>query len=818
MKNKSAAAAAETPGISRRGLVKGGVAAGGLLLASQAFDLPFRFAQAAAAGSTGTGSEADKVVWSMCSVNCGSRCALRLHVRNNEVYWVETDNTGSDQYGDHQVRACLRGRSMRRRMNHPDRLNYPMKRVGARGEGKFQRISWDEALDIVSDNLKRIVKEYGNEAVDIHYGSGATGANFVRSSSSGSLVSRLMNCYGGFLRNYGTYSTAQISAAMPYTYGSNEGNSTSDIVNTRLVVMFGNNPAETRMSGAGITYHLEQARERSNARMIVIDPRYTDTAAGREDEWIPIRPGTDAALVSALAWVMITEDLVDHAFLDSYCVGYDEKTLPTSAPANGHYKAWILGQGSDGIAKTPEWAEKITGIPRRRIITLAREIGSTKPAYICQGWGPQRHANGEQTARAIAMLPILTGNVGVNGGNSGARESTYTMTIERMPLGDNPVKTQIPVFMWTDAIYRGREMTALKDGVKGKDKLDVPIKFLWNYAGNTLVNQHSDINRTHRILQNDKDCEMIVVIENFMTSSAKYADILLPDLMTTEQEDIVPNDYAANMGYLIFGQPATTPKFERRSIYQILSGIAQRLGPDIEQKFTEGRTQEQWLQYLYANMQAKDAQLPAYEQLKAQGIYKRRDPDGHFVAYKAFRDDPVANPLKTPSGKIEIYSTALAEIAASWQLQADESISALPIYAPTFEGWDDPLRQRFPLQLSGFHYKARTHSSYGNIDVLSAACPQEVWINPIDAASRRIKNGDTVRVFNDRGEVRIAAKVTPRILPGVTAIGQGAWHQADMAGDKIDHGGCINTLTTQRPSPLAKGNPQHTNLIQIEKV
>lgn len=159
----------------------------------------------------------------------------------------------------------------------------------------------------------------------INYTSGIVGGNITRSSPYASLVARLMNCYGGFLSHYGTYSTAQIAAAMPYTYGSNEGNSTSDIENTKLVVMFGNNPAETRMSGGGITWFLEQARERSNARMIVIDPRYTDTAAGREDEWIPIRPGTDAALVAGLAWVLITEDLVDQPFLDNYCVGYDEK-------------------------------------------------------------------------------------------------------------------------------------------------------------------------------------------------------------------------------------------------------------------------------------------------------------------------------------------------------------------------------------------------------------------------------------------------------------------------------------------------------------
>jgi Tat-targeted selenate reductase subunit YnfE len=627
-----------------------------------------------------------------------------------------------------------------------------------------------------------------------------------------------MNCYGGFLSHYGTYSTAQIACAMPYTYGSNDGNSTSDIENSKLVVLFGNNPAETRMSGGGITYYLEQARQRSNARMIVIDPRYTDTAAGREDEWIPIRPGTDAALVAGLAHVLITENMVDQPFLDACCVGYDEKTLPADAPANSHYKAYILGQGEDGTAKTPAWASRITGIPADRIVKLAREIGQAKPAYISQGWGPQRQANGELTSRAIAMLPILTGNVGINGGNSGARESTYTITIERMPVLENPVKTQISCFSWTDAIARGPEMTAKADGVRGKDKLDVPIKFIWNYAGNTITNQHSDINKTHDILQDDSQCEMIVVLENFMTSSAKYADILLPDLMTVEQEDIIPNDYAGNMGYLIFIQPATSAKFERKGIYEMMSEVARRLGPNVYNKFTEGRTQREWLQYLYAKMLAKDPALPAYEELREMGIYKRNDPAGHFVAYKKFRQDPVANPLKTPSGKIEIYSSALAKIASEWELKKDETISPLPVYASTFEGWDDPKRSQFPLQMFGFHYKARTHSTYGNIDVLQAACRQEVWINPMDAKTRGIENGDKVKVFNDRGEVRVAAKVTPRIMPGVVAMGQGAWHQANMSGDRIDHGACMNTLTTQRPSPLAKGNPQHTNLIQIEKV
>ncbi|WP_366543486.1 molybdopterin-dependent oxidoreductase, partial [Salmonella enterica] len=238
-------------------------AIGSLALASSAFTLPFsRIAHAAA--DLASGNVAEKAVWSSCTVNCGSRCLLRLHVKDDTVYWVESDTTGNDEYGNHQVRACLRGRSIRRRMNHPDRLKYPMKRVGKRGEGKFERISWDEALDTIGDNLKRILKDYGNEAVHVLYGTGVDGGNITNSN----VPYRLMNACGGYLSRYGSYSTAQISAAMSYMFGGNDGNSPDDIANTKLVVMFGNNPAETRMSGGGVTYYVEQARERSNARMI----------------------------------------------------------------------------------------------------------------------------------------------------------------------------------------------------------------------------------------------------------------------------------------------------------------------------------------------------------------------------------------------------------------------------------------------------------------------------------------------------------------------------------------------------------------------
>ncbi|MFU2113862.1 DmsA/YnfE/YnfF family dimethyl sulfoxide reductase [[Pasteurella] aerogenes] len=803
---------------SRRTFLKG--TSVGLAAVAADISLPFNaMANTESVAAESAVVSEEKIVWSACTVNCGSRCPLRMHVKDNKITYVETDNTGTETYNlDHQVRACLRGRSMRRRVYNPDRLKYPMKRIGKRGEGKFKRISWDEALTEIAQSLQKNIAKYGNESIYLNYGTGTLGGTMTKSWPPGStLIARLMNCIGGYLNHYGDYSTAQIAVGLDYTYGGGWalGNGMADIENSKLVVLFGNNPAETRMSGGGLTYCIEQAREKSGAKMIVIDPRYTDTGAGREDEWIPIRPGTDAALVSAIAYVMITEDLVDQPFLDRFCVGYDEKTLPQDAPRNGHYKAYILGQGDDGIAKTPEWAAKITGIPKERIIKLAREIGTTKPAFIAQGWGPQRRSNGELISRAIAMLPILTGNVGIHGGNTGARESGYKIPFVRMPTLENPVKASIPMFLWTDAIFRAHEMTALTDGIRGVEKLTAPIKVIWNYASNCLINQHSEINRTHEILQNEDQCELIITIDNHMTSTAKYSDILLPDCTASEQMDFALDAYVANMNYVIFADQVVTPSFECRNIYDMLSGLAEKLG--VKEKFTEGRTQEEWLRHLYEQSRSNLPELPTFEEFRKQGIFKKVDPNGFYVAYKDFRENPEANPLKTPSGKIEIYSSRLAEIAKTWALKEDEVIHPLPVHADSFEHYGDPLMEKFPLQLTGFHYKARTHSTYGNVDVLKSANPQEVWINPIDAQPRNIKNGDMIRIFNERGEVRIHAKVTPRIIPGVVALSEGAWHQADMFGDKVDHSGCVNVLTTQRPSPLAKGNPQHSNLVQIEK-
>ena len=347
-------------------------------------------------------ADIESVTWSACSINCGSRCLLRCVSKNGRVIRIETDNTIKDGCRPRQIRACLKGRSMRQRLYSPDRLKYPMKRVGERGDAKFERISWDEAYKTIAKRWKEIKAKYGNESIYWNYCSGQQ--SLVNSRRA---WQRLMNLMGGYLRYYGSYSSAQISAAFPFTYGKKAASGIEQIANAKLYVSFGNNPSVTRGSGGSKGYQFRCALEKGKPRTIVIDPRYTDTVVGKIDQWIPIRPGTDAALVEAIAYELIRNNWVDQAFLDKYCVGYDEKTLPKSAPAKADYKSYIMG-AADGVAKTPERASRITGIPVETIVNLAKEIGTTKPVFIAQGLGPQRQANGEQTVRDLWRQKDLT--------------------------------------------------------------------------------------------------------------------------------------------------------------------------------------------------------------------------------------------------------------------------------------------------------------------------------------------------------------------------------------------------------------------------
>lgn len=758
----------------------------------------------------------ETTTWGHCAINCPGRCSLKFHVKDDEVVWVDTYTSKDADFDEPQPRACLRGRTYRRWMNSPDRINYPMKRTGKRGEGKFERISWDEAIDLAATKLKEVIDQYGNEAVYIPYATGV-------SATTARPFYRMMNTLGGYLKFYNSYSTAQISCITPYMYGSknNGGSTLSAAEDAELILVFGSSPTETRQGGAVSHYDYAHMREKTKGKIYVIDPRMNDSVLGHSDQWLPINPGTDAALVAGIAHWLIKNNKVDTDFLHTYCVGFDEETMPESYQGkNMSYTDYVMGTGYDKVEKTPAWAAKITGISEKRIESLAEEIASTKPLYVVQGWGPQRRSNGEWTAWAIMLLPCLVGQIGLPGTNNGTREGSNSVSLTSMPQGTNPVKASIPCFLFADAIDHGTEMTSKNAGVKGVDKLSVNIKYMINYAGNCLTNQNGDINYVHDVLSDESKCEFILGIDTVLCDSMKYADVILPDMFRFEQNTQIGT--GGDNAYMITGTPCTTPKFERKTAFEMAQLIAEKLGT--KDKFDEGKSEEEWIRDLYEQARAKNASLPTFEEAQKQGVVvtkgKKKISMDKFVA------DPVANALDTPSGKIEIFSEKLLQFTDGWEVAKDDTIEGIdtmppiPAYLPEWYGVETTTDEH-PLVLTGFHYRGRLHSSWGGVEELKEVNPQEAWINPADAESRGIAQGDTVHVENEFGTIELLAKVTPRVIPGVVAISQGAWHEADMSSSdhnaRLDKGGSINTLTTHRPSPLSKGNPQHTNICQVVK-
>jgi anaerobic dimethyl sulfoxide reductase subunit A len=748
-------------------------------------------------GATEVSAEPEtQVIPTGCSNNCGGRCVIRASVKDGVLTRIESD-PDPDTAEQLALRGCLRGRSYRQIVYHPDRLKYPMKRVGKRGEGKFERISWDEATTMIADQVKRISQKYGALSIHPLYASGNSGA-----VAGTGFVKRLLGLYcGDFLNYYGTYSSGQTRYATPYTYGtSNSGNMRADWANSKLIILDGFNPAET-VFGTNTMYYLRKAKE-AGAKIIVIDPRYTDTAVTLADEWIPIRPGTDSALMDAMAYTMITENLHDQAFLDKYCLGFDEAHMPEGIPAGNSYKTYVMGQ-ADGQAKTPEWAEKLTGIPASRIKALAREYATVKPGALIQGFGPQRHANGEQTVRSATLLACMTGNVGVKGGNaSGAGYPPSTCTVGSIPSKGG--KVMISCFLWTDAIVRGSEMTAAKDLIQGADKLPSNIKLIFNMAGNALVNQHAQINQTTKILSDESLCEFIVTCDLFMTPSAKYSDLVLPGTTTYERDSILsPWGHGE---YLIYSNKVIEPMYECREEYDWLTDVAEKLG--IKQDFTEGKSQVDWLRYCTEATAKAYPEFPGFDAFKKAGVFRRKVAAPE-IAFAKNIADPEKNKFATPSGKIEIFSKAL------YDRKNPEFVPAVPKFVPEFDGIGDPLQAKYPLQMTGWHYKRRSHSTHDNNPWMNEAVRQEMWINPIDAEARGIADGDQVKIFNDRGATLIPAKVTPRVMPGVIAVPQGAWYTPGKDG--VDTHGAINVLTIQRGSYMSNSNPQHTNLVEVVK-
>ncbi|MBT9776400.1 molybdopterin-dependent oxidoreductase [Clostridium sp. MCC353] len=728
--------------------------------------------------------------------NCGGRCVILAHVRDGKIVKLTTDTKEAAGCGV-PLTACARGLNYHKTFLGEDRLRYPMKRIGERGEGRFERITWDEAVDIISKEWVRIRDTYGPGSRYVNY---ATGVSALMRGNK--LAKRLLSLDGGFLDYYNSYSTACIRQATNLMYGTGEtGNSLEDLLNTNLIILWGHNPAETKFD-SGTMHYLKKAVKKG-IPVVGVDPRKNDTIRQLGAKWIPIRPATDSAMMDAMAYVIMEDGLQDQEFLDRCCLGFDRLHMPEGTDPSECYLSYLYGE-KDGVRKTPEWAEGITGVPADVIRSLAVRYALAKPAALLQGYGAQRHAYGEQSARGGILLACMTGNVGISGGwASGTADCTRHKNPD-FPSPPNPYQKKIPVFLWTEAVERGREMTKL-DGVTGGDKLDSDIKMIINLAGNCLVNQHSDINRTIKLLKDREKCEFILCSDLFMTSSAKFADILLPGTSMFEGENItMPWLYGDFLG---FNNQVIQPLYESRFEYDWLAEVAGKIG--LGEAFTEGRTAGEWLEYLYNDLRKTETELPDYKTFKEAGICRYKD-NPRIIAFEEECRDPVTCPFPTESGRIEIFSPKI------YRTEYKEFVPAIPGYVEPPEGPADPLAEKYPIQLIGWHTKRRCHSIHDNNKDLHRLDPQTLRMHPADALKRQIDDGDMVLVWNDRGKIRIPVKLTEDIMEGTAALSQGAWYQPDQDG--TDLGGSINVLTSQRPTAYAKGNPQHTNLVEIRKL
>ncbi|WP_435953801.1 DMSO/selenate family reductase complex A subunit [Dryocola sp. BD626] len=784
----------EPSGISRRHFVK---ATSALAVTPLFFSTSASAQNSQAPAPEALTQDSERVVPTCSTFDCGGKCDIRAHVAGGVVTRITTRPDDELDPDMPIMRACVRGRGYRKFVYHPDRLKYPMKRVGKRGEGKFERISWDEATTLIADNLKRITEKYGPASRYVHVGTAVSGGAF----SGDTMVRRLLNLTGGHLPYYHSVSMGNTAAATPYTYGvAASGSSLDTLSETPLVILWGHNTTETIF---GHSNHYFQQMKQNGTRFIVVDPRYSDTASSLADQWIPLRPTTDNALMDAMMYVIISENLHDKAFIERYTLGFDEASMPEGVPANESLVAWLTG-AKDGISKTPEWAEPITGVPAQTIRQLARDYATTKPAALIQGWGPQRHICGERTARGSTILATITGNVGIKGGwAAGYGGIGNRKSAARPDMATNPVSEKISVMNWVQAADDASKVTP-QDGLTGGDSLKSNIKILFSLAGNYLANQNPDINQTVRVLEDESKIEFIVASDLYMTPSAKYADLLLPETSFMERWNIGGTWGTGN--YAILSEKLIDPPFETRSDYDWLCEVAAKLG--VKEAFSQGRDEKQWIAQIWENTrQAMPAEnLPTFEKLQVQRrhLFKSKP----YVAFEDNIRDPQNHPFATPSGKIEIFSKRLYDMN-------NPEIPALSHYVPAHEGPQDALTAKYPLQLITWKGKNRANSTQYTNPWLQEVQTQKLWINPLDAEKRGISQGDGVRIHNDRGISMVPAEVTPRIMPGVVALQAGAWWQPDADG--VDRGGCANVLSSSRITALAKGNAHQTMLVEVAK-
>ena len=669
-----------------------------------------------------------------------------------------------------------------------------------RGEEDFVAVTWEVANKLVADELNRVRQDFGNQAI---YAGSYGWASAGRFHHAQSQLKRFLNCIGGCTSSKNTYSFAAAEVVVPHILGTFRGfldtaTSWESIASDcELFVAFGGVPLKNgQISQGGTGAHVQRAgvsaARDAGVRFVNISPLRSDLMEGVEAEWLAPRPSTDAALMLGLAHTLLADGLHDQTFLDRYTTGFDRFTR-------------YLNGAEDGIAKNADWAADICALPADTIRDLARRMAGSR-TMISVAWSLTRQDHGEQPFWAGITLAAMLGQMGLPGTGIGFGYSAmnniglnrHQLDFASFPQGENPVKDFIPVARVTDLL----ENPGGQFDYDGQSYAYPDIRLVW-WAGGNPFHHHQDLNRM-RLAWAKPDT--IIANEWCWNALAKHADIVLPCTTPLERSDIAmsPKD-----PYLVAMDQAIKPIGQARDDHQIFRGIATAMA--VHDAFTEGRSAEEWQRWIWDVSRQRVSQfgieLPNWDSFQKDGWLKVPTPDKPEIMMADFRKDPDANPLATPSGKIEIFSDTISGF------DYDD--------CPGHPVWLEPLEWLGSAEPDQLHMisnqpRNKLHSQLDHGPVSRADRPrgvEPVTMHPEDAAKRDLHEGQIVRIHNKRGACLAELRTNADIRPGVIQIATGAWFDPD--GDTCRNGN-PNTLTPDKgSSSLAQGPIAHSCLVKV---
>ena len=685
---------------------------------------------------------------------------------------------------------------------------------GQRGREEFVAVSWDVALNLAAEALSHTKNQFGNRAI---YGGSYGWASAGRFHHALSQIHRFLNQFGGYVESVDTYSTAAAEVIIPHVLGLPfipllmEAPTTDDIAaNCKTMVLFGGAAMKnTQVMYGGIGEHSAKAQlqriKKAGIRIFNVSPIKDDTGDFLEAEWVPCRPGSDVAIMLGMAHTLVEGGLHDVSYLAKYSVGF-ERFLP-----------YLMGE-DDGQCKDAEWAATLADVPAEVIREMAL-CAAKQRSVIGVSWSLQRQEHGEQTYWMFSVLGAMLGQIGLPGGgvaygygcdhNMGFNKRRLpTYAAAALEQGSNPVSDFIPVARVTDMLLNPGGVI----DYNGQQVVYPDIKLVYWCGGNPFHHQQ-DLNRLRQAWSKP---ETIIVNESVWTATARHADIVFPATTTLERNDLSCSSLDC---YLSPMPRVVEPYQQARTDYAVFSGLAERL--DFASEFTEGRSEMDWVRHLY-EITAQNANdvgitLPEFESFwrgEDFSVYDQLE-DTVFMLEK-FREDPEANPLKTPSGKIEIFS----ETIDSYNYK---DCQGHPRWYDKQEWLGSALADKYPLHLISNQPKTRLHSQYDH-GVVSRENKikgrERARMNPGDARMRGVEDGDVIRLFNDRGACLAGIELSESIRKGVVELPTGAWFDPQDSGANggLEIHGNPNVLTRDvGTSKLAQGSTAHSCLVQVER-